>query len=70
LEDACYVEYKYDWREESQNRYHLINKLKGVDQHITQQQAQSQEDIDREHSWSVIDTTQAKELAVQLGLAS
>ena len=70
MEDAWYVEYRYDWREESQNRYHLINKLKGIDQLITREQAQSQEDIDREHSWSVIDTTQAKELAVQLGLAS
>ena len=70
LEDAWYVEYKYDWREESQNRYHLINKLKGIDQHITQQQAQSPEDIESGHSWNTIDDTQAKELAVTLGLAS
>mgnify|MGYP003131484521 FL=1 len=70
LEDAWYVEYKYDWREESQNRYHLINKLKGIDQHITQQQAQTQEQIDADHSWCTIDTTQAKELAITLGLAS
>ena len=70
LEDAWYVEYRYDWREESQNRYHLRNKLKGIDQQITQQQAQSQEDIDREYNWSVINDTQAKELAITLGLAS
>lgn len=70
LEDAWYVEYKYNWREESQNRYHLINKLKGIDQHITQQQAQTEEQISQGHSWSVIDTTQAKELAITLGLAS
>ena len=70
LEDAWYVEYKYDWREESQHRYHLINKLKGIDQHITQQQAQTQEQIDADHSWRTIDTTQAKELAITLGLAS
>ena len=70
LEDAWFVEYKYDWREESQNRYHLINKLKGIDQHITQQQAQTQEQIDADHSWRTIDTTQAKELAITLGLAS
>ena len=70
LEDAWYVEYKFDWREESQNRYHLINKLKGIDQHITQQQAQTQEQIDADHSWRTIDTTQAKELAITLGLAS
>ena len=70
LEDAWYVEYIYDWREESENRYHLRNKLKGIDQLITREQAQSQEDIDRDYNWSVIDNTQAKELAITLGLAS
>ena len=70
LEDAWYVEYKYNWREESQNRYHLINKLKGIDQHITQQQAQTEEQISQGHGWYTIDTTQAKELAITLGLAS
>ena len=70
LDDAWYVEYRYDWREESENRYHLINKLKGIDQHITRQQAQTQEQIYADHSWRTIDDTQAKELAIQLGLAS
>ena len=70
LEDAWYVEYKYDWGEESHNRYHLINKLKGIHQHITQQQAQTQEQIAADHSWYTIDDTQAKELAITLGLAS
>ena len=70
LDDAWYVEYRYDWREESENRYHLINKLKGVDQHITRQQAQTPEQIADDHSWQTIDDTQAKELAIQLGLAS
>ena len=70
LDDAWYVEYKYDWREESENRYHLINRLKGIDQHITQQQAQTEEQISDGHSWRTIDGTQAKELAITLGLAS
>ena len=70
LDDAWYVEYRYDWREGSENRYHLINKLKGVDQHITRQQAQTPEQIADDHSWQTIDDTQAKELAIQLGLAS
>ena len=70
LEDAWYVEYRYDYREEMQNRYHLINKLKGIDQHITQQQAQTEEQISQGHGWYTIDTTQAKELANTLGLAS
>ena len=70
LEDAWYVEYLYDWRQETHNRYHLRNKLKGVDHHITQEQAQSPEDIERGHNWCVKDHTQAKELAITLGLAS
>ena len=70
LEDAWYVEYRYDWREEANNRYVLINKLKGIDQHITQQQAQTEEQISQGHGWYTIDTTQAKELAITLGLAS
>ena len=70
LDDAWYVEYKYDWREEIQNRYHLINRLKGIDQHIPQHQAQTPEQISDGHSWHTIDDEQAKELAVTLGLAS
>ncbi|NNE32119.1 MAG: hypothetical protein HKN40_07100 [Winogradskyella sp.] len=70
LDDAWYVEYRYDWREEERNRYHLVNKLKGVDQSITQQQAQTPEQIANNHNWYTINDTQAKELAVTLGLAS
>ena len=70
LDDAWYVEYKYDWREEIQNRYHLINILKGIDQHIPQHQAQTPEQISDGHSWRTIDDEQAKELAVTLGLTS
>ena len=70
LEDAWYVEYVYDWRQESHDRYRLRNKLKGVDYHITREQAQSPEDIEQDRNWSVIDNTQAKELAIELGLAS
>ena len=70
LDDAWYVEYRYDWREEEQNRYHLVNKLKGVDQTITREQAQTPEQITINHSWLTIDDTQARELAIQLSLAS
>ena len=70
LDDAWYVEYRYDYREEMQNRYHLKNILKGVDQPITREQAQSPEDIANGHNWNVISQTDAKELAVTLGLAS
>ena len=70
LDDAWFVEYRYDWNTEKHDRYHLVNKLKGVDQNITREQAQSSENIEQGRSWSVIDNTQAKELAIELGIAS
>ena len=71
LEDAWFVEYKYGYNLNESNRYHLRNKLKGIDRVITKQQAQTPEQIAEEYSdWQTIDTTQAKELAIQLGLAS
>ena len=68
LDDAWYVE--YNWGYSSQPHYMLINKLKGVNQTITREQAQTPEQIAEDHSWLTIDDTQAKELAIQLGLAS
>ena len=71
LADAWFVEYRYDWRENVQNRYRLVNRLKGIDQQITKQQAQTPEQQAQEYGdWNTIDDTQARELAIQLGLAS
>ena len=71
LADAWFVEYSYRWRNESsEDEYYLRNKLKGVRQLITKQQAQTPEDIAEDRTWTTIDDTQAKELAVKLGLAS
>ena len=70
LENAWFVEYRYDWRAEEQNRYHLVNKLKGVDQNITREQAQTPEQIADGHSWLTVGDIQARELAVTLSLAS
>ena len=70
LDDAWYVEYRYDYREDEQNRYHLRNILKGVDQPITREQAQSPEDIANGHNWNVISQEDARELAIELSLAS
>ena len=68
--DAWFVSHIYHWGEEPSNGYFLINKLAGVKQQITRQQAQTQEQIDANHDWLTIDDTQAKELAITLGLAS
>ena len=71
LEDAWYVEYNYGYNLEESNSYRLINNLKGIDRVITKQQAQTPEQQAEEYgSWETIDDTQAKELAIQLGLAS
>ena len=70
LEDAWFVEYRYDYRAEEHNRYHLRNLLKGVDQPITREQAQTPEQIAESSWWYTISDAQAKELAVTLGLAS
>ena len=71
LEDAWYVEYNYRWNSDDSTRYRLINKFKGIDRMITKQQAQTPEQQAEEYGdWRTIDDTQARELAVQLGLAS
>jgi hypothetical protein len=72
LEDAWYVEYRYSWSSGTNNGYYeLRNKLKGIRQTITREQAQTPEQRTSEYSeWRTIDDTQAKELAVTLGLAS
>ena len=72
LEDAWYVEYHYSWSSGNDNgRYELRNKLKGVRQTITREQAQTEEQRRLDYSeWRTINSTQARELAVQLGLAS
>ena len=70
LEDAWFVEHIYHWGEEPNNGYYLINKLAGVKQQITRQQAQSPEDIQQGIEYRTIGNLQARELAIQLGLAS
>ena len=71
LEDAWYVEDQYGYNLDESNRYHLRNKLKGVRHIITKQQGQTTEQQAEEYGYySTIDATQARELAITLGLAS
>ena len=73
LDDAWFVEYQYNWNSDTQEHnplYYIRNKNRGVRQPITREQAQSPEDIARDWDYRTIDDTQARELAVQLGLAS
>ena len=79
VDDAWYVEYnwgQYYYNSETEDSgyrnqgYYLINKLKGVRQLIAKQQAQTPEQIAEDYQSLTIDDEQAKELAIQLGLAS
>ena len=79
LDDAWFVEYSYGtyrWNDEMNqggyvnNGWYLMNKLQGIKQSITKEQAQTPEQISEGHSWTHIDDDQAKQLAVELGLAS
>ena len=71
LDDAWFVDFYYSWRDSNgDGGYYLINKLKGIRRAIPRQQAQTPEDIAEDRTWSTIDDTQAKELAITLGLAS
>tara|TARA_R100001440_G_scaffold57511_3_gene77376 strand:+ start:134 stop:589 length:456 start_codon:yes stop_codon:yes gene_type:complete len=80
VEDAWYVEYDYGRHiyydtENREDRYanqgwFLRNNNRGVRQMITQEQAQSPEQIANGGNWQTIDDEQAKELAISLGLAS
>jgi hypothetical protein len=73
LDDAWFVEYQYNWNSYGQANdplYFIRNKNRNIKQPITREQAQSPEDIERDWCHTTIDDTQAKELAIQLGLAS
>ena len=79
LDDAWFVEYSYGtyrYNNETNeggyvnNGWYLMNKLQGIKQSITKEQAQTPEQVSEGHSWTHIDDDQAKQLAVELGLAS
>ena len=71
LDDAWFVKSDYTWSSGDCNYiYFIINKNRGIKQQITREQAQSPEDIQRDYHYATIGDTQARELAITLGLAS
>ena len=54
----------------SHHIYFLENKLMGVRQVISRQQAQTSEQLQEEYGWDTRPDSEAKPLAIQLGLAS
>ena len=71
LDDAWFVESDYSWNSgDCTYLYYIINKNRGIKQQITREQAQEPEMIQRGYDYAVINDTQARELAITLGLAS
>ncbi len=71
-DNAWYVTHEWGYNNEihqSYVRYFIKNKLQGIKQTITKEQAQTPEQRQRDQEWFTIDDEQAKELAVTLGLA-
>ena len=71
LDDAWYVESDYSWNSgDCVYVYYIRNKNRGIKQQITREQAQEPEMIQRDYGYATISDTQARELAIQLGLAN
>ena len=80
LDDAWYVDWDYErtrWDSKLDRHvtvtpasHYLINKNRNIKQSITREQAQTPEQLASNNNWRHIDDFQAKELAIQLGLAS
>ena len=69
IQDAWIVQTQWDYTQErgSFKTFYLINRLMGVHQEINREQALKP---NTDSDWDTINNPQAKELAVQLGLAS
>ena len=73
LDDAWFVEYQYSWNSYGQTNdplYFIRNKNRNIKQPITREQAQTRENIQSNWHYATIDDSEARELAIQLGLAS
>ena len=62
-------EFRHEWSSGSPS-YFLINYLMGVRHKLTREQAQTPDQIRQDYSWYTRGNSEAKPLAIQLGLAS
>jgi len=62
-------QFKHEWVNGGTN-YFLINYLMGVRHPLTREQAQTPEQIREDYGWYTRENSEAKPLAIQLGLAS
>ena len=62
-------QFKHEWVNGGTN-YFLINYLMGVRHALTREQAQTPEQMRQDYGWYTKENSEAKPLAIQLGLAS
>lgn len=71
VDDAWEFKHEHNYnREQTENMYFLVNRLQGVYQAITREQAQTPDQIRQDYGWYTRENSEAKPLAIQLGLAS
>jgi hypothetical protein len=72
LEDAWEfkADYHHDDTDGSRHVYFLVNRLIGVRHSITREQAQTPEQFRNNYGWAIKSDSEAKPLAIELGLAS
>jgi len=74
VDDAWEIKHEYNYSdgngEDNRNVFFLINRLQGVRHAITKQQAQTPEQIREDYGWQTRPDSEAKPLAIQLGLTS
>ena len=62
-------QFKHEWVSGGTN-YFLVNYLMGVRHKLTREQAQTPDQIRQDYGWYTRENSEAKPLAIQLGLAS
>jgi hypothetical protein len=72
VDDAWEFKHERNYNNERHNEdmYFLINRLQGVHHVITREQAQTPDQIRQDYGWYTRGNSEAKPLAIQLGLAS
>ena len=71
VDDAWEFKHERNYnREQTEDIYFLINRLQGIHHVITREQAQTPNQIRQDYGWYTRPNSEAKPLAIQLGLAS
>jgi len=69
VDNAWEIRHEWNYDNNTRNSYWLLNRLQGIKHEITQQQAQTPEQLRGDSDWQTRPDSEAKPLAIQLGLA-